>query len=221
LRRKRYLLDGAIRLLVPRSAEERNAPEYQRCVEYWNGTRRILYTPAGPDHVYLCFTARAADGRAKQIPLDLEMWMHDFPRLAFALEKITADTPARWDRFPMVKVKGWHRGRVAIVGDATHAQPPNLGQGACLAMANGLALGETLGSAGDVDIDLQRWEASERPIANHTQRWTWLWGLASVAFPDRYQRARSQFISWLAGRDWVARNLERTSKHVPTGAATD
>jgi 2-polyprenyl-6-methoxyphenol hydroxylase-like FAD-dependent oxidoreductase len=221
LTRKHYLLDGAIRLLVPRSDEERADPQYQRCIEYWKGTRRILYTPCSPDHVYLCFTARARDETAKQIPLDLDMWKSEFPRLAFAIDRITADTPARWDRFPMVKVRHWQRGRVAVIGDAAYAQPPNLGQGACLAMSNGLALGSALSNATDITAALERWEARERPIVTHTQRWTWLWGLAAVAFPHRLQRARSQFISWLAHQDWVAHNLERTSRHVPTGARAD
>jgi 2-polyprenyl-6-methoxyphenol hydroxylase-like FAD-dependent oxidoreductase len=221
LARKHYLLDGAIRLLVPRSAAERADPQYQRCVEYWKGTRRILYTPCSPDHVYLCFTARASDESAKKIPLDLDMWKREFPRLAFAIDRITPDTPARWDRFPMVKVRHWRRGRVAVIGDAAHAQPPNLGQGACLAMSNGLALGTALAGTDDVAAGLERWEVNERPIVKHTQRWTWLWGLASVAFPHRFQRARSEFISWLAHQEWVSRNLERTARHVPTGAPAD
>ncbi len=221
LARKHYLLDGAIRLLVPRSSVERSDPQYQRCIEYWKGTRRILYTPCSPDHVYLCFTGRAGDEAAKRLPIDVDMWMREFPRLAFAIERVTPDTPARWDRFPMVKVHQWRRGRVAVIGDAAHAQPPNLGQGACLAMSSGLALGSMLGTSNDIEGALERWEAYERPIVRHTQRWTWLWGLASVAFPHRLQRARSRFVSWLAHRDWVARNLERTSRHVPAGAPVD
>jgi len=217
LKRKRYLSDGAIRLLVPRSDDERMSPDRQRCVEYWKGTRRILYTPAGPDHVYLCLTARASDEAAARVPIDLELWRRDFPQLSDCLGRISDDTPARWDRFPIVKVDAWSSGRVAIVGDAVHAQPPNLGQGAGLGMSVGLALAHALSVEADIPAALARWERDEREIVAHTQRWTWLWGLSSVAFPHQLQRTRSRFVGWLAERPYIARNVERTAGHVPTG----
>ncbi len=220
LRRRRDLIDGAIRLLVPRTAAERADPDLQRCTEYWRGSRRILYTPAGPDDVYLCLTAQASDEAAKKIPLDLDMWRRNFPRLVDALDRITDETPARWDRFSMVKVHAWSRGRVAILGDALHAQPPNLGQGAGLGMQGGLALAVALSKSSDVVSGLALWEHTEREIVSHTQRWTWLWGLSSAAFPHRMQRARSRFVGWLASRERVARNVSRTACHVPTGAVT-
>jgi hypothetical protein len=80
---------------------------------------------------------------------------------------------------------------------------------------------EILAGTDDVAAGLERWEVNERPIVKHTQRWTWLWGLASVAFPHRFQRVRSEFISWLAHQEWVSRNLERTARHVPTVAPAD
>ena len=218
LKRKRDLIDGAIRLLIPRTAAERVDPDRQRCVEYWRGSRRILYTPAGPDDVYLCLTAQASDEAAKEIPLDLDMWRRNFPRLLDALDRVTDETPARWDRFSMVKVRAWSRGRVAILGDALHAQPPNLGQGAGLGMQGGLALADALSKSPDVVSGLARWEQTEREIVAHTQRWTWLWGLSSAAFPHQMQRARSRFVSWLASRERVARNVSRTACHVPTGS---
>ena len=217
LKRKRNLIDGAIRLLVPRTAEERENPDFQKCIEYWKGSRRILYTPAGPDHIYLCLTARASDDSAKQIPLDISMWSHDFPRLQTVLERITDQTPARWDRFSLVKVHSWSRGRIAILGDAVHAQPPNLGQGAGLAMSMGLALAHSLSNSPNVEVGLEKWERTESKIVTHTQRWTWLWGLSAVAFPHQLQRARSRFVGWVASRQWVAHNVERTSRHIPSG----
>ena len=218
LKRKRDLIDGAIRLLIPRRAEERTDPHFQRCIEYWRGPRRILYTPAGPDDVYLCLTAQATDEAAKEIPLDLDMWRRNFPRLVDALDRVTDETPARWDRFSMVKVRAWSQGRVAILGDALHAQPPNLGQGAGLGMQGGLALADALSRSPDVISGLARWKQTEQEIVAHTQRWTWLWGLSSAAFPHQMQRARSRFVSWLASRERVGRNVSRTAFHVPTGS---
>jgi 2-polyprenyl-6-methoxyphenol hydroxylase-like FAD-dependent oxidoreductase len=220
LKRRRALIDGAIRLLIPRHEEERGDPDKQSCIEYWNGNRRILYTPAGPDDIYLCFTTRASDEEGHRLPLDLDLWKRSFPRLANELDRITPDTPARWDRFSLVTVNAWSNGRAAIVGDAVHAQPPNLGQGAGLAMSTALALAWTMRRAHDVPQALAEWERRERDIVRHTQRWTWLWGAASAAIPPQLPRVRSSFVGWVAKRPWVASNVERTSKHTPTGTVS-
>ena len=217
LKRKRPLLDGAIRLMIPRTPSERDDPSRQSCVEYWTGSRRILYTPTSPEHIYLCFTTRASDEEAHRLPLDLDLWKRDFPQLTDELSRIDSETAVRWDRFTMVKVHAWSKGRSAIVGDAVHAQPPNLGQGAGLAMSTGLALAWAMRSADDVLSGLAAWEKAERDIVAHTQRWTWLWGLSSAAFPPQTPRIRSSFVRWVAHRSWVTANVERTARHAPTG----
>jgi 2-methyl-3-hydroxypyridine 5-carboxylic acid dioxygenase len=58
---------------------------------------------------------------------------------------------------------------VAIVGDAAHALPPTLAQGACLAMMNALSLSVFVSGAADIPTALERWEAQERPLTDHTQ----------------------------------------------------
>jgi 2-polyprenyl-6-methoxyphenol hydroxylase-like FAD-dependent oxidoreductase len=220
LKRRRSLIDGAIRLLIPRHATEFHDPTKQACVEYWNRNRRILYTPAGPEHIYLCFTTRVSDDMGHRLPLDLPLWKENFPMLADELDRITPETPARWDGFSMVGVTAWSKGRSAIVGDAVHAQPPNLGQGAGLAMSTALGLAWTMRHADDVVSGLAEWERRERDIVAHTQRWTWLWGVASAAVPPQFPRLRSSFVRSLANRPWVARNVERTAKHAPTGTVS-
>ncbi|TMR88124.1 FAD-dependent monooxygenase [Nonomuraea basaltis] len=43
----------------------------------------------------------------------------------------------------------FHRGKVALVGDAAHAMTPNLGQGACQAIEDAVVLAHLAGNAGD------------------------------------------------------------------------
>ena len=50
-----------------------------------------------------------------------------------------------------VTCRAWSRGRAAVVGDAAHAQPPNLGQGANLTFQNTLALADYLDRDRDIE----------------------------------------------------------------------
>ncbi len=45
----------------------------------------------------------------------------------------------------------WHRGRVVLIGDAVHACPPTLAQGAAMALEDAAVLAELLLAAGRVD----------------------------------------------------------------------
>ncbi len=218
LRAKRTLRDGATRLLIPRTELECRGAKASRCVEYWSGTRRILYTPCHRDWIYLALCGRNDDIAARRVPVDQDAWVRSFPALEHYIRRITPETEARWDAFSMVRVSRWHAGRVAIVGDAVHAQPPNLGQGAGLAMANALALAVFADRyAGDLEHGLDQWEARERPLVAHTQRWTYLWGLISATCPRGLERLRSPFVSWVGKREAIRTRLAKTASHVPTG----
>jgi 2-polyprenyl-6-methoxyphenol hydroxylase-like FAD-dependent oxidoreductase len=57
------------------------------------------------------------------------------------------------------------RGNVALIGDAAHAMTPDLGQGGCQAMIDGLALAESLSMAVDVPAGLRAYDARRRKPA--------------------------------------------------------
>ena len=205
-------------MLIPRTEAERHEPEAQRCIEYWSRTRRVLYTPCHHDWVYFAVCARNDDTTARRVPIDVDSWVSSFPHLESWLRRVTPDTEARWDSFSMVRLKSWHRGRVAIGGDAAHSQPPNLGQGACLAMSNMLSLAVSVDRhRNDLERGLTEWEARERPLVEHTQRWSAFWGLLSTTCPPGFERVRSPFVAWMGSRKWVYTNLGKTSAHIPTG----
>jgi FAD-dependent urate hydroxylase len=56
-------------------------------------------------------------------------------------------------------------GRVALLGDAAHTSAPDLGQGGCLAMEDGLVLADHLAAADDVPDALERYSAERVPRA--------------------------------------------------------
>ena len=62
------------------------------------------------------------------------------------------------DRNP---VRHWHKGRVVLLGDAVHAPLQSLAQGACMAIEDGLCLGELIHATdGDYAAAFHRYEAA-------------------------------------------------------------
>jgi 2-polyprenyl-6-methoxyphenol hydroxylase-like FAD-dependent oxidoreductase len=57
----------------------------------------------------------------------------------------------------------WGTGRVTLLGDAAHAIPTDLGQGACLAIEDGVVLGDVLAAAPCVATGLRTFAERRRP----------------------------------------------------------
>jgi 2-polyprenyl-6-methoxyphenol hydroxylase-like FAD-dependent oxidoreductase len=206
---RRYLPDGAIRLLIPKLSPGEATDG--RTIEYWSGNRRFLYNPCSDTHLYLAMTMLHTDAAARAVPVDKALWKEAFPHLAPLIERI--GEVARYDRFEYVRLKRWSAGRVAVLGDAAHAIPPNIGQGAGCAMMNGLSMAVFLDRHADVPSGLQAWERAERPLTNHTQRISLLFGMPAFWPP----KLRAMFYSIAARSQWLTDQRTRTARHVPTG----
>jgi 2-polyprenyl-6-methoxyphenol hydroxylase-like FAD-dependent oxidoreductase len=211
-RRVDYLDEGYTRLLIPRRDED---PPTE-ITEYWSGSRRLLYDPCTDDLNYVCLCCNVDDERGRQVPVDKKTWLESFPDLAGIIERI--DEVGRWDRAMRVTCRDWSRGYVAVVGDAAHGQPPNLGQGANLTFQNALSLAYYLDESDVIPAALTNWELKERPLTDHVQKWTDLYGRVASAWPDRWARRRSQFLEAATRVPWVDRQLNRAARHIPVGA---
>ncbi|KWW97681.1 hypothetical protein TH66_19360 [Carbonactinospora thermoautotrophica] len=211
-RRVDYLDEGYTRLLIPRRDED---PPTE-ITEYWNGSRRLLYDPCTDDLNYVCLCCHVDDERGRRIPVDKESWLESFPTLGGIIERI--DAVGRWDRAMRVTCRAWSRGRAVVVGDAAHAQPPNLGQGANLTFQNALSLAAYLDEEQDIPRALLRWEKKERPLTDHVQRWTDLYGRVASAWPERFASRRSQVLELATKLPWVDRQLNKAARHIPVGA---
>jgi 2-polyprenyl-6-methoxyphenol hydroxylase-like FAD-dependent oxidoreductase len=208
---RRPLPDGAIRLLIDKTPEERAAGDTGTTIEYWSGSRRILYTPCSDSEIYIALTMMDHDTAAKAVPMDARLWRGWFPHLASVIDRI--GDGGRYDRFELIKLKSWSAGRVAVLGDAAHALPPNLGQGGGCAMMNALALAVHLGGASDIPAALAAWERAERPLTEHTQRMSVFFGMATT-WPPPLQK----LFFYLTGRSRrIAEMRTRTARHRPTG----
>jgi 2-polyprenyl-6-methoxyphenol hydroxylase-like FAD-dependent oxidoreductase len=96
-------------------------------------------------------------------------------------EAIIAATPAaaigRLDILDREPVKRWGEGRVTLLGDAAHPMAPNVGQGACQALEDGIVLARCLGAVekgGDAVGALRAYEAlrMERTAAMTNESWS-------------------------------------------------
>ncbi len=207
--KRRYLPDGCIRVLIPKLSPEEATDG--RTIEYWSGTRRLLYNPCNDEQLYLALTMLHSDEAARALPLNVALWSKSFPRLAPLIARIGSE--GRYDRFEYIRLRRWSSGRVAVLGDAAHALPPNIGQGAGCAMMNALALAVHLERAHDVPAALAAWERAERPLTDHSQRISLLFGMPAFWPP----KLRELFYSVAARSRWLTRQRTRTARHIPTG----
>src|SRR4029078_12128522 len=210
LAKRKYLVDGCTRLLIDKTPEEMGS-DGATTVEYWSGSRRVLYTPCSEAEVYIALTMLDSDEAAKEIPVDRDAWKRWFPHLAPLIGRIRA--AGRYDRFEYIKLKRWSAGKVAVIGDAAHALPPNIGQGGGCAMMNALSLAVYLDREPDVPTALTTWERNERPVTEHAQRISYLLGL-----PTTWPPALRALALGVPGRSkWVVRQRTKTALHRPTG----
>jgi 3-hydroxybenzoate 6-monooxygenase len=79
-----------------------------------------------------------------------------------SMRALNAMMDFRWRRSVMDRdpLRHWHKGRVVLLGDAAHAPLQSLAQGACMAMEDGLCLGEAIHAANeDFVAAFRRFEA--------------------------------------------------------------
>jgi 2-polyprenyl-6-methoxyphenol hydroxylase-like FAD-dependent oxidoreductase len=210
--------DGAIRVTIPRTPDEIAVAERDGSVmiEAWADKRRVLYCPVSDDAFYVLMGAMVDDAAACATPINVDLWAESFPALRFLFERIAAQSDwsqARWAQFQTIRLKSWSRGRVAVLGDAAHAMPPYLAQGAGHAMMNALGLAVALETAPDLAQGLAAWEGRERSSTEHTQRWTRIYGL-TLGLP-KYLKPLS--IGLENRLPWLANQYIRAASQIPTG----
>ncbi|MBM3224654.1 MAG: monooxygenase [Candidatus Tectomicrobia bacterium] len=157
--------------LLPPSIAERQYAMYP-------GPQRMLlhYPLRGGQLMNLIGTGRAAawEEEGWTIPASNAEFVAayaDFaPELLTMIRAIPEGALFKWglrDREPLAT---WTHGRVAMLGDAAHPMTPFLGQGACIAIEDGLVLGRAFAVAGSIEEALARYEAARKPRGTTVQR---------------------------------------------------
>ena len=102
-------------------------------------------------------------GRKKEILKLFHDWHDPIP----AVIEATAETDIlRNDIYELKHLRQWSHGRVTLLGDAAHAMTPNLGQGACQAIEDAVALGGYLKGTPKIAAALKSYEKRRVTRAN-------------------------------------------------------
>lgn len=134
--------------------------------ESWGTGARFGQVPLSDGRVYWFATRNtrpgqhSPDGELAELLRLFGGWHAPIPALIAA-------TPAgdilRHDLFDRPPLRSWGAGRVTLLGDAAHPMTPNLGQGACQAIEDAVALMKRLAVGGDPSAALRAYEADRQP----------------------------------------------------------
>lgn len=209
--------EGAMRFIVRREPSDISDEEASTAVEWWSGTRRVIFSPCSKTEHYLALCCVESDIVGKQVPLDAQSWGRSFPAIAYVFDRARNEVDwsrVQWANFASTYLSSWSEGRVALVGDAAHAMPPNLGQGGSCAMMSALGLAVAVTEAATLEEGLRHWERTDRPIIDHTQRLSVIYHHITH-MPTLLQSATLWTINNIP---LLRRQLAKTTAHWPTGA---
>ncbi|MFW6091438.1 MAG: FAD-dependent monooxygenase [Actinomycetota bacterium] len=134
--------------------------------ETWGRGERFGIAPMADGRVYAFATAgvpdgrHSADGELAELRARFGEWHDPIPAL---LDATAPEAVLRHDIVDLPPLPTFVAGRVALLGDAAHAMTPNMGQGACQALEDAVALAAALDSHGTVPDALVAYDAERRP----------------------------------------------------------
>ncbi len=172
--------------------------------ESWGRGARFGLVPVNKGRVYWFAVQNAPEhmpappeGHKAYLLKHFGNWHYPMPELLNATDESVILHNDISDIEPLSR---WIDGRVALLGDAAHAMTPNLGQGACQAMEDAVALGGALYANHDIPSALEQYQAKRLARAN------------SIVMQSR---RIGQIGQWSNGLScWLRDNLLRS---VPTG----
>jgi FAD-dependent urate hydroxylase len=129
--------------------------------------KRASMMPVGGDRLYFFFDVPLPQGTVAQpetfraeLAQHFRGWADPVQKLIERLDPATVARPEIQDVGPLDRMV---RGRVALLGDAVHATCPDLGQGGCQAMEDGLVLLQCLLTTNlGVEYALKQYEAERK-----------------------------------------------------------
>jgi 2-polyprenyl-6-methoxyphenol hydroxylase-like FAD-dependent oxidoreductase len=141
-------------------------PPDVECMQMFYGPNtKAGVNPHSRDEMFLFLVQPIRDGQ--RLPPDrmhvvLAEQLRDFSGSVMSHARAHVDDPAKLDYRPMnsfLLPPPWHRGRVAVIGDAAHTTTPHLATGAGIAIEDAVVLAEMLAADGELPALLDRFMA--------------------------------------------------------------
>lgn len=132
-------------------------PGVNRMVFGRRGFFGLFVTPSGESWWF--HNGRPGVGTAREVALAAHA--DDSPWIA-ELVRATPTVLGPWPLREVTRVPTWHRGPVALLGDAAHAMSPSAGQGASMAIEDAVVLATALLEESEVAAAFARYEAVRR-----------------------------------------------------------
>ncbi len=149
------------------------ASDVEGALEMWGAGARIGLVPLRDGLLYGYATLNAA--RPLDDPLDGRLARFRERFAAFdgpargVIEALSDDADLLHTDIEEVRLRGWTRGPVALIGDAAHAMTPNVAQGAAMAIEDAWVLARCASEARAVPEGLVRYERERRPRVEQVQ----------------------------------------------------
>lgn len=142
--------------------------------EYWTPLGSFGQGPLSDDSIYFWAAADVAGAADAVSRRDLgafrQQWRLVLPAAADLLERVSSFDDLLVNTVRRVDCRRWFSGRLVLLGDAAHAMPPNLGQGANSALVDAVVLAEELAGAPSVMDALVGYDKRRRPLARRVQQ---------------------------------------------------
>jgi 2-polyprenyl-6-methoxyphenol hydroxylase-like FAD-dependent oxidoreductase len=171
--------------------------------ESWGPARRFGEIPMSQGRVYWFATdnvpagGRAPAGEKAELLRLFTGWHAPIEALVDATGDRAILRNDIYDRPPLAR---WGDRRITLAGDAAHPMTPNLGQGACQAIEDAVALARCLTRTGDVVAALRAYETARLPRANAIVEASRRVGLIGQLQNRWAITARDAFVRLIGGR---------------------
>lgn len=150
------------------------APELLHSVVSFGGGRLVNRYPVRRGELinFAAFARQQAwEAEGWTIPASLDELMGQFAEFDGQTRAVLARTPSdrlfRWGLFGREPLEGWVRGHVALLGDAAHPMLPFMGQGAAMAIEDGVVLARALDAEEHIPAALARYQAARLERVGH------------------------------------------------------
>jgi len=171
--------------------------------ETWGAGRRFGQVPLTKERVYWFAVHNEKQGSAGEEG-EKKRLLHLFSGWHSPIEELIRSTPEedilRNDIFDRPVLRHWGRGRVTLLGDAAHPMTPNMGQGACQALEDGLVLRNCLQDYHTIPAALRAYERKRISRTNGLVRQSRMIGMIGQWQNQLAVGLRNLFLKQIASR---------------------